>query len=31
MPTTARAIMLNVLALGYPQRVKIKKRKPMRC
>jgi hypothetical protein len=31
MPTTARTIMLRVLALEYRQRVKIKKRKPMRC
>jgi hypothetical protein len=31
MPTTARTIMLNVLALGYRQRVKIKKGKPVRC
>jgi hypothetical protein len=31
MPTTARTIMLKVLALGYRQRVKIKKRMPVRC
>jgi hypothetical protein len=31
IPTTARTIMLKVLAVGYRQPVKIKRRKPLRC
>jgi hypothetical protein len=31
IPTAARIIMLKVLAFGYPQRVKILMRKPVRC
>jgi len=31
IPTTARTIMLKVLALGHPQLVKIKRRKLVRC
>jgi hypothetical protein len=31
MPTTARTIMLKVLALEYRQRVKIKRGKQVRC